>query len=93
MSFDEAEERLGLGAVLLRLLQELAHEEQAMSAPRFRPLGLSDAMPFGKYAGDELREVLDNDPEYLRWLVGMRGKGFVTDDIYETLKSIEEHGF
>jgi uncharacterized protein (DUF3820 family) len=33
-------------------------------------LELTDLIPFGKYEGQTVQEVLDEDPEYLVWLDG-----------------------
>lgn len=32
-------------------------------------LGLSDEMPFGKHKGKSVQEVLDEEPDYLRWML------------------------
>lgn len=29
--------------------------------------GLLDDMPFGKYKGTELRQVIEDDPDYISW--------------------------
>ena len=34
----------------------------------YRPLDLSDRLPFGAHKGKTVREVLTRHPEYLEWL-------------------------
>ena len=30
--------------------------------------GMDDTLPFGKYKGTEIEEVLEDDPKYLKWM-------------------------
>lgn len=34
----------------------------------FRPLTLEDLMPFGKHKGEQVEDLIDDDPSYLAWL-------------------------
>ncbi len=38
---------------------------------------LNDTLPFGKHQGEKLQDVIDNDPEYVDWMV----KNIATFDI------------
>ena len=50
----------------------------------FRPLGLDDKMPFGKYKGDELWLVIETDTQYITWLIEEADMDFQLDnDAYE----------
>lgn len=40
--------------------------EEAM--PRYKPLRLDDNMPFGKYKGFTIREIIEMDSQYFNWL-------------------------
>ncbi len=35
----------------------------------YRPLRLSDSMPFGKYKGEEIEDLIYDQPGYLAWCV------------------------
>jgi hypothetical protein len=34
-----------------------------------RTLGFDDPMPFGKFKGETISDLLDDEPEYIRWLI------------------------
>jgi hypothetical protein len=48
----------------LRLAVALKRAETQRSYP---VVGLDDEMPFGKYRGKLLRDVIDSDPEWVLW--------------------------
>lgn len=33
----------------------------------FPKLGLDDVMPFGKYKGEQIEDLIEDHPEYLAW--------------------------
>lgn len=46
---------------------------------RYRPLGLEDRMPFGKYKDMKLRVLMFENISYLQWLIDSN-KDFELDD-------------
>lgn len=52
----------------------------------FRPLGLSDSMPFVKHKGREIEDLIYDEPNYLAWCVNE--EIVVFDD--EVTKQLEE---
>ena len=52
----------------------------------YRPLRLSDSMPFGKHKGDEIEDLIYDNPSYLAWCVNEEVIEF--DD--EVIKQLED---
>lgn len=51
--------------------------------------GLDDPFPFGKYQGRKtVREVLQDDPKYMTWALGLSGPEFKPEvkEAYDTMK-------
>lgn len=46
----------------------------------YRPLGIEDKMPFGKYKGQKIRVVLFEDISYMQWLLDTN-MDFKLDDV------------
>lgn len=43
-------------------------------------LDFEDEMPFGKYKGQTVADVIDDDPQYMVWLTGEKPETF-TDEV------------
>jgi len=54
-------------------------------AREFRPLGLEDEMPFGKYYGTVLSELTELDAGYLLWIRGEKSRSFFDGDVNDVL--------
>lgn len=54
----------------------------------FDPLDLDDKMPFGKYKGYTLSEVIEVDPSYLEWCCNNLNVK-VTEDVKEYIKYVK----
>lgn len=55
----------------------------------YDPLDFDDEMPFGKYAGDRISDIIDDDARYLLWLMSEKGPGFFTDGVERELRKYE----
>lgn len=53
----------------------------------YDPLGIIDDMPFGQYQGRNIGHMIDEDPDYMYWLLNNKNKGFFDE---ETERFIEE---
>ena len=51
-------------------------------------LGLDDLLPFGKHEGQQVEDVIHDDPSYIEWIVA----GGVFDFDEETLELITKRG-
>lgn len=51
-------------------------------------MGLEDCFKFGKHVGDQLEDVIEDDPNYIEWLVTNTGVDF--DE--EALERISKKG-
>ena len=60
-------------------------------------LTIDDRVPFGKYEGREMAQVLENDAEYLKWILDNTDIEFCPDlefsieDRVRDIKEEEEH--
>lgn len=52
----------------------------------YPPLRLSDSMPFGKHEGEEIEDLIYDDPGYMSWLFS---EEVVVLDV-EVIKQMEE---
>ena len=48
----------------------------------YRPIDMDDEMPFGKYKGETVSWIIDNDPDYLGWLLENTETEF-SDDVLD----------
>ena len=57
----------------------------------FPPLTPDDAMPFGKYEGEPVWQVIQNDHEYITWLLENTDVEFDNDafEIYSAIKGLQ----
>lgn len=59
---------------------EKTYEEYLNQPPELRPkkLGLDDFLDFGKYKGEQIEDILEDNPSYLIWIIdeGVRGIEF-----------------
>ncbi|MCS4162745.1 hypothetical protein GGP94_003193 [Salinibacter ruber] len=46
----------------------------------YSPTSLDEPLPFGKHEGDQLWEILERDPQYIRWLIKEADIDFQLDD-------------
>lgn len=47
-----------------------SREDSNGSSKKYKPLGLEDEMPFGKHKGKKIQWIVDNQLDYMVWLVG-----------------------
>ena len=40
-----------------------------MPKSQYRPLKLTDSMPFGKHKDEQIEDIIYDDPSYMAWLV------------------------
>ena len=52
-----------------------------------KPMGLDDIFTFGKHSGDQLEDVIEDDPGYIEWLAN---DGFEFDN--EALELLSKKG-
>lgn len=55
----------------------------------YQPLDFEDEMPFGKYKGTTVAEVIDDDPQYMVWLYGEKPGTFTSDVEREIQKYVK----
>lgn len=55
--------------------------------PDYKPLSLDDNMPYGKYKGQTLREIISKDKDYMEWIIEQHSLN-VTDDVNEYIDSL-----
>lgn len=53
---------------------------------KYKPLRLSDTMPFGKYKGEQIEDLIYDEPNYIAWLYN---EEVVEFDIY-VIQELEE---
>ena len=41
-----------------------------------KPLGMDSILNFGKHEGEQIEDLIEDDPEYLAWLIEDRQKEF-----------------
>ena len=51
-------------------------------------MNLESEFTFGKYKGSQVEDVIEDDPEYIRWLCENTGKYF-DDEVHEALERRE----
>lgn len=54
----------------------------------YNPLDLDDKMPFGKYRGYTLSDIIEVDPDYLEWCCN-NTKVKITEDVKEYIKYVK----
>ena len=52
-----------------------------------KDIGMDDKLPFGKYKGTEIEEVLSDDPSYLKWMAENTDIKF-DDEVLEKVEKI-----
>lgn len=55
----------------------------------YRELGFDDGMPFGKHKDVVIKDLLDDEPEYLEWLIANTDVQF-NSDVLEALEMTKE---
>ena len=54
-------------------------------------LTIDDRVPFGKYEGREMAQVLENDAEYLKWILDNTDIEFCPDLEYDIELKVEDN--
>lgn len=54
-----------------------------------RTLGIVDDMPFGKFKGQNIGELIDKEPRYMHWLLNQRGQGIFDQETERFIDNAE----
>lgn len=53
-------------------------------------LRLEDVMPFGKFSGELVEDVVRSEPQYISWLIGQNGKTNFDPEVLQLLEQMLE---
>lgn len=67
---DEAENILARRGTTLENYLQLQLRALVSADKRYRPLTLRDYMPYGKFKGENIENIIRAEPTYIAWLVG-----------------------
>ena len=79
---------------LLKILKELNIDYNNILLPTYTVAeAAATVMPFGKFKGRTLEDILNDDPEYIEWFTSSsEDQGRIGDDIYIALKILVTNG-
>lgn len=77
----------GRQSYTLILMINTCAERCTMEKSKYPAIGLSDKMPFGKYKGTEVEEILQDDSRYLVWLLESTDTNF-TQEVIDLIEQV-----